>query len=157
MDHFRPNSTFPISYFHLDLLENPKSELIRVCDYLDIDFEESMVNLTQVTENLGDTRGQVGIQRQNRGKYVNAMKPKLRHQIESLTAPTLLRLGYPVESPTTLRRLSPRRMALGQIHDGFQLVRSDVALRGWMGAIRFRWRIFRETGVVERLRSGADS
>lgn len=140
-----------------DLLEDPKTELSRVCDYLDIEFEESMLHLTQVTENLGDTRGKVGIQTQNRGKYLDVMAPKLRRRIESLSAPTLVRLGYPVEGHPTLRRLSPRRMALGQAYDGFQLVRSDVALRGWLGAIRFRWRIFQETGAVERLRAGKDS
>jgi hypothetical protein len=137
-----------------DLLEAPEAELSRICSWLGLDFEPAMTELDHSVENLGDTRGQVGIQRENRAKYLSSMEPKMRARIEALAGPTLQRLGYSVDGVERATRLSPGRMAMGQVHDGIQLVRSDVALRGWAGALRFRWRLFRETGRREKLRSG---
>ena len=137
-----------------DLLEDPEAQLRRVCDWLDLEFEPGMVELERSVENLGDARGKIGIQTGNRAKYLESMDPKRRVRIEALAGPTLKRLGYPVEGSSEAARLSPGRMALGQAHDGIQLVRSDAELRGWFGALRFRWRLFRETGRRERLRPG---
>ena len=135
-----------------DLLEDPAAQLRRVCEWLSLEFESEMIQLEQAVENLGDTRGQIGIQTQNRHKYVEGMEPTLRRRIEALAGPTLERLGYPVETSAPARRLSPTRMAIGQLLDGIQLVRSDASQRGWIGAVRFRIRLFRETGRRERLR-----
>ena len=48
-------------------------------------------------------------------------------------------------------RLTPLRMALGQVLDGYNLLRRDIAERGLVDAVQFRTRIFAESGRPEAL------
>ncbi len=48
-----------------DLLSEPEAILRRVCDFLGVAFQPTMMELDRSTENLGDTRGATAIQRGN--------------------------------------------------------------------------------------------
>jgi hypothetical protein len=56
-------------------------------------------------------------------------------------------LGYPV-TETKRRRLGTAEHLALQVYDGVQLIRKETAHRGLVDAIRFRLRLFRETGGV---------
>jgi len=75
----------------------------------------------------------------------------VRARIERVAGATLRSLGYPVSYGGPVRRVPATLMLAWQLEDGVNLVRSDVALRGLSGAVRFRLRLFRETGTLERI------
>lgn len=132
-----------------DLLDAPEGVLRRLCDFLEIDFTEGMLELDRSPENLGDTRGQTTIQRDNKEKWRSRMDPELREQIEALACPLLQSLGYECDHEGPALRLTRREMLAYQLLDGVNLVRADARRRGLLGALRFRTRLFKETGRVE--------
>ena len=141
----------PARYHELryeDLLADPEAALRPVCGFLGLDFDPAMLTLQRPTENLGDTRGEARIVSANTEKW-RAMEPALREHIEALAGQTLAELGYPVSHAGPPERLGPLRMAAGQLFDGAQLLRGDVAERGLFAAVRFRARIFAESGTRE--------
>ncbi len=138
----------PARYLELryeDLLDRPEAVLRAATDFLGLDFDPAVLSLKQPTENIGDTAGQARIVTENTEKW-RTMDPALREQVEALAGDALRAVGYPVAYRGRPERLSPSRMLAGQISDGINLVRSDAADRGWLGAARFRARLFRESG-----------
>ncbi len=77
------------------------------------------------------------------------MAPELREQIESIAGPMLQGLGYDSTHTGPVRRLTRRELLSYQVRDGVNLVRADAQKRGLMGAIRFRTRMFKESGKVD--------
>ncbi len=131
-----------------DLLAEPEATMRRVVGFLDLAWDPACVTLDRSTENLGDTAGEARIVRSNTGKWRDAMPADLRLRVEAVAGAALARAGYPVDNPGAAR-LSPGRMKALQLKDGVNLVRFDAAERGWVGAARFRWRIFRDSGAWE--------
>jgi hypothetical protein len=135
-----------------DLLTDPAVALDKLSGFLDIPFEPSMTKLQRASENKGDAKGEIGIKADNSGKFGARMEPGLRRAIEAIAAPTLARYGYEGVPSTPASRVPAWRMMAGQAADGAALVRSEADERGWLGALRFRWSVFAETGAWERLR-----
>ncbi len=135
-----------------DLIADPEPVLRRICALVERPFDPAMLELRRPTENIGDAAGARGIKSDNAGKYRSRMDPALRERVERIAGAVLARAGYPTDFPEGAERLPPRRMFAYQLADGLNLVRGDVASRGLVGALRFRWRTFRESGSWERLR-----
>ena len=131
-----------------DLLADPAPTLTRLCGFVDRPFEPGMLTLSRATENLGDARGQRTIKADNTEKWRTAMPPKERALIERIAGDVLTSLGYPVEHTGTCRVSRPHMLAL-QVYDGVQLTRIEARKRGWPGALRYRLRLFRETGTLK--------
>jgi len=133
-----------------DLLSDPEPVLRSICALVGLPFDDRMLTLSQETENIGSARGQKKIKRDNVAKYEREMAPKIRNAIEAIAGHTLDGLGYPVDLKTSGRRIGRPRMLAYQVLDGINLVRADAGQRGWVGAARFRLRLFFETGEVEK-------
>ena len=132
-----------------DLLDDPQAVLERVCTFLSIDFQPGMLELDRSTENLGDTKGLTAIQRGNKEKWRERMDPALRERIEAISCPLLHGLGYPCDYEGPTSRLNRRELLAYQLRDGVNLVRADTKRRGLLGALRFRTRLFKETGGLD--------
>lgn len=132
-----------------DLVADPAAALARVCGLVGRDFVPEMTTLARPAENLGDTAGQTAVVADNVAKWRHTMDPALARRIGALAAPVLTVLGYPA-APGPVERPGTTELRLRQLADGARLVRFDVDQRGILGALRFRWRIFRETGGVDR-------
>ena len=52
-----------------DLLCSPKSELVKVCHFLEINFKSSMLTISVITEQVGDAKGFKTIKQDNKNKY----------------------------------------------------------------------------------------
>ena len=133
-----------------DLLDDPEATLRRAAGFVGVAFDPAMTTLARPSENLGDARGQARIVRSNTEKW-REMDPALRGHVEAIAGETMAALGYPVSHRGRPDRLSPSRMLAGQVLDGVKLLQGDLAERGLVGAVRFRGRIFRETGTRETL------
>lgn len=131
-----------------DLLSQPEATLRAVLGHLGLGWDPACAGLSRPSENLGATAGETRIVAENQEKWRREMAPALRERVEAIAGGTLARAGYPVGNPGT-ERLSRREMRLAQLRDGANLVRFDAGERGWIGAARFRWRLFRDSGAWE--------
>ncbi len=69
--------------FYENLISNPLYEMQMIAQFLEIPYEESMIELSQAPENYGDTKGQTQIISTNKNKYVNYFSKKQVELIES--------------------------------------------------------------------------
>lgn len=132
-----------------DLIDDPECVCERVCEFLGLDFERSMVSLPSSGENLGDAKGQVGILSGNSGKYMGAMSKKQLAFIEGFCAPTLSRYGYRIACVRRRCRPSPLALAMLQFRDGVALVNFRRKEVGLGGALKFYAAYVRMTGTRE--------
>jgi len=89
------------------------------------------------------------MKREYAGKGRQQLSAERQKMIEQLTRDVLISLDYPITfADAGMRRLSSGEMLALQVHDGLQLIRRETAKRGLIEAVRFRLRIFRETGAL---------
>jgi len=141
---------FPDRYAEVryeDLVIDPAPQLQRLCAFLGVDFEPGMLELSRATENIGDARGQRQILSSNIDKWRDNMPGRQRARIERIAGDVMEELGYAVTEHHR-RRVPPPVMLALQAYDGAQLIRKEADKRGWPAAIRFRLRLFRETGTL---------
>ena len=131
-----------------DLLADVEGTLETALAFVGLSPAPGMGTLNQPTENLGDAKGQARVVTDNVEKW-RSMDPTLRRQIEAIAGPGLAAFGYACDHTGASVRLSPARMAAGQVRDGYNLLKRDVAERGVLEALQFRARIFAESGQAE--------
>ena len=103
------------------MLSDTEAVLRKVCDFIEVDFDPSLLVLGRSTENLGDAAGLSGIMADNVAKYTTRLDPDSRDRIERVAGPWLSDLGYPVtyEGPaqrvSSLRKIGLERNSRGSI------------------------------------------
>jgi hypothetical protein len=131
----------PQSYLELryeDLVQNPKLWLGAICRFIGLPFQDAMLHPSRSAENLGDTKGVVGIVSTNTEKWRERMSPELLQRTEAICGPLLAELGYPLAgSPQSVQRVSPAEMQLRKLADGANLMRFRVRDWGMKDAIRY--------------------
>ncbi len=131
----------PQSYLELryeDLTQNPKLWLGAICRFVGLPFQEAMLTPSRSAENLGDTKGVVGIVSTNTEKWRQRMSPELLLRTEAICGPLLADLGYPLAGvPQAVQRVSPAEMQLRKLADGASLMRFRVRDWGLKDAIRY--------------------
>lgn len=132
-----------------DLLGDPEATMRAALGHLDLPWDPACLTLDRPSENLGAAAGATRIVAGNTQKWRSEMDAAQVDRIEALAGRTLERAGYPVTRAGT-ERLGLLERRLAQLRDGVNLVRFDAADRGWLGAARFRLRLFRDSGAVER-------
>lgn len=121
-----------------DLLEDPTRELTRIARHCGLDFDERMLRPERPSENLGDTKGQVGIVAGNTGKWKTRMPPHTQRQVEAVCGTLLDELGYERAYPEEpQRRFSRAQMTRWKLEDGVSLFRFRVRDWGLRGAIKY--------------------
>lgn len=131
---------FPADYMELryeDLLNDPESELKRICVFLDLPYDERMLHLTKATENIGATIGEKAVVRTNQKKYEKGMSLVLRNKIEAIAGSTLGSLGYPVGTHAGSRRVSPAKMLFYKSQDGFNLLWTTIKRIGLVETAKY--------------------
>lgn len=132
-----------------DLVADPASVLSKVCRLLDLAFDPSMLQLARPSENLGDTKGETTVVAANVGKWRQSMDPELQRRVEALCADGLRAHGYPCTHDGPQVSLARPERQVRQVIDGLNMIRFDVGARGIIGSLRFRWRLFSESGRWE--------
>ena len=95
----------------------PAKCLRRVCDFLDIEYEEGMVVLKAGTEDLGDAKGKAGIVKNNYGKWKTALSKGSAAKIEKICASVLRDLNYPLTHTGKDKRLGKVEMQVYGLMD----------------------------------------
>jgi hypothetical protein len=122
-----------------DLVEDPSRIVQNVCDFLNLEFDESMLSLTRPAEKVGVASGKRAILKGNSNKFMAAFSARELAAIESITGEIMSRVAYAPLEPRSPMRLSAVSMAVRQAKDVLALVKSrkSIAGWGWISAIRF--------------------
>lgn len=131
------------------LITDPAAVLAEVCAFAGRAAAPGMDRLHRPAENLGRAAGATTILADNVARWRTELSPALLDAVEAVAGPTLAAAGYERATRVPERRLGAARLFAAQVQDGVSLVRFDAAERGWLGAARFRWRLFRETGATD--------
>ncbi|MBO86496.1 MAG: hypothetical protein CL927_14165 [Deltaproteobacteria bacterium] len=132
-----------------DLVASPAVVLKKICTLLEITFDPAMLQLGRPSENLGDTKGQTTVVAGNVEKWRQTMEPELQKRVQALCAEGLRAHGYPCTHEGPQHTLARTERQLRQVMDGINMIRFDLGARGVFGSIRFRWRLFSESGRWE--------
>jgi hypothetical protein len=131
-----------------DLVRSPESSLRAACGLVELDFRPGMLALARPSENLGDTAGRTSVVASNVEKWRQEDDQELMLTVAGIAREGLVRFGYPTEGVASGASVpSPLELRARQLGDGARLVQFDLDQRGLTGALRFRWRLFRETGA----------
>lgn len=127
------------------LLQSPEQELERLCRFLDLPFNQDMVELSKPSEDLGETKGKSEIVRQNAGKYRRRIPTNMLTRLEAIAYPQLKALGYPIEHAACPKPLStPMRWALW-FHDKCFAARFHILDKGLVAGLRYAFRLQRHS------------
>lgn len=131
-----------------DLVRDPEASLRAACELVELDFRPGMLALARPSENLGDTAGRTSVVASNVEKWRQEGDQELMLTVAGIAREGLVRFGYPTEGVAPGSSVpSPLELQVRQLADGARLVQFDLDQRGVVGALRFRWRLFRETGA----------
>ncbi len=136
---------FPRDYLEVryeDLLDIPEITMKKVCNFLSQEFHIQMLHFSTSTEDRGDAKGKREIVRDNRGKYLNLMKPSIRNKIETIAAPVLKACGYLVDYSGDNKSVSRSQMLCYQLLDGLNLIKLGMKRRGLFGSLKSNLKYF---------------
>ena len=126
------------------LLENPEHQCKRLCEFLCIKFELSMLTFSISPENHGAAKGEKKIIRNNKNKYKIMLSKKTLNKIELISYPTLKSLGYEVnDCKREAKHLSKIEMIYYKILDGINLFKFRYKERGFWNSIIFQLNFFK--------------
>jgi hypothetical protein len=120
-----------------ELLQNPDTQMRRICLFLDLDFFAGLTELSQSVEQRGYAAGRTEIMRDNFRKFETRLTPGEIASIESLSWDCMHALGYTPVRATRQREMSSLMQYMLKLKDGAQLVKSGMARRGVAAAVRF--------------------
>lgn len=129
-----------------DLLAAPERTLRDICTFLDITYQDKMLELDAAVENKGDAKGMTEVLTSNVGKYRHRMAPATILKVEKIACTTLRLLDYPCDYTGAPARIPRWQSGLLQLADGVNLVRATMSKRGLLGSFRFHKEYFRTSG-----------
>lgn len=134
-----------------DLTKNPEASLIRLCDFIGIDFEKKMCLLENPTEDIGDTKDEINIIANNTGKWKTQLKLVELKKIEKICAPILLESNYQLFQPfpNKIKRIKPILMYLYYFRELMYIFKKTVKKKNFISAIntiitKYRFRTTRK-------------
>jgi hypothetical protein len=120
-----------------ELLQNPDTQMRRICLFLDLDFFSGLTELSQSVEQRGYAAGRTEIMRDNYRKFESRMTPREVAAVESLAWDGMKALGYTPLQANGQRQMSSLMQTMLKLKDGAHLVKSGMARRGVAAAVRF--------------------
>jgi hypothetical protein len=119
------------------LLQDPETQMRRICLFLDLKFTADLTQLAQSVEQRGYAAGRTEIMRDNFRKFETRLTPHEIASIESLAWNCMRAMGYDPVRAKKQRRMSALTQYLLKIKDGAHLVASGMSRRGVAAAVRF--------------------
>jgi Sulfotransferase family len=107
-----------------DLLTNPEKELRRCCEFIDVDFDPSLLELRLSSERRGAARRASGIVSTNVRKFERLLDESTRRRIEAIAGDAMRAYGYDVDYQGPSHRLSRPVMGYYRAMDALSFFRS---------------------------------
>jgi len=130
-------------YFELKyefLLDNPTKELSEICSFLGIEYEEKMLVLKQPAENLGDTKHNRKIVKENKYKWKTKMSKEMIKKIEMICFDMLCETGYEIAYATSNDRLKYFDFQVARVKDAWNRFKFDCTSQGgFLKAVMYQY------------------
>jgi len=122
-----------------ELVSDPAAVVRSVCEFIGLEFDETMLTLDRPAEKAGVARGQLTIIKGNYNKFLSGFSERELARIEAIAGDLMRQLGYLPLRERTGVRLSNLSMGMRRLKDVFALVRkrSSISGWGWLSSIRF--------------------
>lgn len=120
-----------------ELLQDPHTQMRRICLFLDLEFLPGLTELSQSVERRGYAAGRTEIVRDNFRKFESRLTLQEIFAIESLAWQAMQALGYWPDHATRQTSLSSLMQQVLKLKDGVHLVASGMSRRGVAAAVRF--------------------
>ncbi len=130
-------------YFEIkfeNLLENPEVELKKLCNFLNVSFEKSMMTLKGRTEEFGDAKYVIGIMAGNKNKWKTKMPEDMIRKIETISYEMLKALNYDVVFANSSQRLAYWKIIFYRYKDALNRLKFDYQHQGgFLKTIKYRY------------------
>jgi hypothetical protein len=120
-----------------ELLQDPDTQMRRICLFLDLKFLPGLTELSQSVEQRGYAAGRTEIMRDNFRKFETRLTPREITSIESLAWDCMQAMGYTPVRASRQRNMSTLTQYMLKLKDGAHLVASGMSRRGVAAAVRF--------------------
>lgn len=136
--------------FYETLIDDPKTVMWSICDFLGCEFIPQMTELKEPSENLGDTKGQAKIVPQNTKKYIVELLSSEIRRIEEIVYPVAKSLPYKLEYDVEFKPLSPLSSYILMFYDGLALIKfySRVRKKSLFQSIRYLYQQLKESELI---------
>lgn len=133
---FLENKENMVEIRYEDLIENPRSEIIKCIKLLDLKYEEGMDQLFYSNEKLGDAKT-TKIDFKNKQKYSSAMSTNEIKKIENYTIEFLKTYGYPYSTKRKKNKKTPAvQNVILKIHDAKSLIFFKIKENGFFSGVK---------------------
>ncbi|WDN88265.1 hypothetical protein BuS5_01233 [Desulfosarcina sp. BuS5] len=89
-----------------------------------------MLSLKKPSENLGDTKGEISIVKDNYGKWRERLTPARAARIEAICGSLMREIGYETTHDRPDKRLLGLEMSIYKLFDGFNLLKFNTRKEG---------------------------
>jgi hypothetical protein len=120
-----------------ELLQDPDTQMRRICLFLDLKFLPGLTELSQSVEQRGYAAGRTEIMRDNFRKFETRLTAHEITSIESLAWDCMQAMGYAPVRAGHQRNMSALTQYMLKLKDGAHLVASGMSRRGLAAAVRF--------------------
>jgi hypothetical protein len=128
--------------YYEHLLEQPVETLTSICQYLGIDFEDSMLTLEESSELFGDAKGSTAIVRGNQQKYRQKLSKKQIYKIEQLVCSGARVHGYQLDNPEIkLKKLSRLALLRHKYMDGLNALKFHIRNKGLLDGSKYFFKL----------------
>jgi hypothetical protein len=131
-----PNNILTVRYE--DLLADSRAELSSVCNFLDLPFDESLLELAGSREKMGDAAGYPGVKIDNTGKFEATLSEQELELFSSYIHKEMAAYGYECEKPTNTRYFGQFELAILSLYDLLGSTLRHIKDKGLISGIRYR-------------------
>ena len=121
-----------------DLLADSRNTLSTVCEFLDLTFDESLLELTGSREKMGDAAGFPGLKADNAGKFEQGMNERELERFTSYIYKEMATFGYECPVPDNPREFSRLTLTILSLYGLMGSTLRHIKDKGLIDGIRYR-------------------
>jgi len=126
-----------------DLIENPSETITKVLAFLNLSYQSNILDLQLPSENLGDTKGSMIIEKGNAKKYFSKLLESDIKKIEEITYLGLVKYNYPVMFGKKFKDIPEILKIWYYIKDVYHRQLFNISEYGLLNGIKFSWVSFK--------------
>lgn len=119
-----------------ELIRSPEHVLTKVCDFLSISFDKSMIKLNRSVENLGEAKFDK-IKKDNSNKFLDNLSNNQLRKIENLVFEGLQKYNYEIYSTNIINvKINRIRLLYWKFFDALNLIKFNIRKYGFKKGLK---------------------
>lgn len=115
-EKWRNDKSFFFEFKYEELINEPKIKLSEICEFLNIPFQQEMLQLKKPSEKHGDTSNKTTVDKKNTSKYLDFNSSTIK-RIEEIALPMMEEFGYTPLYAKKHKKFSPIMMEVLKYSD----------------------------------------